>query len=387
VLTRQGFLVLGAGAAALVVGRIFAVIELFVIGAAFFAAAVAALVYVRTRLPHVEANRWIHPAVLAAGDTGRVDVHLHHRGRLRSASSTLSEAVSRTMDDQRVARLPLESMSAAERSTTGYQLPTALRGVITLGPLDIELRDPLGIAIARTTIAGVDEVIVAPRAHLIAMPELGQGALGNALLAKARRLGPGDFHGLRDYAAGDEPRTIHWKASARSDSLVVKEFAVEGLHRCTVVFDASPDAHRDTAAFERGVTAAATIVHSAARAGLSTRFLTAGGVDLRGPDVAAHALRVLARIEPSDAPVAPIDRDSGDGLGLVVVVSGSSQGPAWRATASMQDPTLTCLLVATSITATDPRGAALSIAAPTEDDFLASWQRLAGRGRLDLVPT
>lgn len=386
-LTRQGFLVLGAGVAALVVGRVFALVELFVIGTACFAAAVGALIYVRTRQPHVDASRWIHPSVLVAGDTGRVDIHLLHRGRVRSAPSMLSETVRRTMDDHRVARLPLESMSAGEQSTTGYQLPAALRGVIALGPLDIELRDPLGIAVARTTIAGVDEVIVAPRTHLLDMPELGQGALGNALLEKARRLGPGDFHGLRDYAAGDEPRTIHWKASARSESLVVKEFAVEGLHRCTVVFDASPHAHCDAAAFERGVTAAASIVHSAARAGLVTRFLTAGGVDLRGPEVALHALRVLARIEPSSAPSAPIDRDSGDGLGLAVVVTGSSSGPAWSATASIQDPTLTCLLVATSVTSSGPRGSGLSIFAPTEDDFLAAWRRLAGRGPLDLVTT
>mgnify|MGYP006955158280 CR=1 FL=1 len=56
---------------AVAVGRIFGVIELFVIGAAFFCAAIAAVAYVRLRRPLVSANRWVHPAVLVAGDVSR----------------------------------------------------------------------------------------------------------------------------------------------------------------------------------------------------------------------------------------------------------------------------------------------------------------------------
>jgi uncharacterized protein (DUF58 family) len=386
VLTRQGVVVLLAGAAAVAIGRIFAVIELFVIGAACFAAAIVAVAYVRLRRPRVRATRWIHPVVLVAGDTGRVDVHLEHTGRIRSAPCVLRETVRRTMGDERIARLPVDAMPRTSRSSTGYQLPTALRGVIVVGPLDIEVDDPLGLARSTTTIADTDEVIVAPRAHLLDMPQLGQGVLGNELLAKARRLGPGEFHGLREYAEGDEPRTIHWKASARSNTLMVKEYAVEGLHRCTVVFDASPAAHRDAAAFERGVTAAASLVYSAVRAGLTTRFVTAGGVDLRGPEVAVHSLRVLARIEPTAAPLPMVERDTGDGLGLVVVVTGSAAGPAWSAARSILDPTLTTLLVSTDdATAPTSEGRRLTVAARTEDEFVTAWQSLAGHGRLDLV--
>ena len=183
----------------------------------------------------------------------------------------------------------MDPLPRGARSSTGYQLPTALRGVVVVGPLDVEVSDPLGLARLTPTIADTAEVIVVPRARLLDMPRLGQGVLGNELLAKARRLGPGEFHGLREYATGDEPRSIHWKSSARSDSLMVKEHAAEGLHRCTIVFDAAPSAHRDAAAFERGVTAAASLAHSAVLAGLTTRFVTAGGIDLRGPEVAAKS--------------------------------------------------------------------------------------------------
>ena len=385
-LTRQGVVVLFAGVMAIAIGRVFAVVELFVIGAACLAAAVTAVVYVRVRRPRIRADRWIHPTVLVAGDTGRVDIHLEQRGRVRSAPCVLGETVRRTMGETRVARLPVGALPSGARSTTGYQLPTALRGVIFIGPLDVELSDPLGLARSAITIADTDEVIVAPRAHLLDMPHLGQGALGNELLAKARRLGPGEFHGLREYAAGDEPRTIHWKSSARSDSLMVKEHTVEGLRRCTVVFDTTPAAHSGAAAFERGVTAAASLVYSAVRAGLSTRFVTAGGIDLRGPDVAVNCLRVLARIEPTDDASPMVDRDTGDGLGLVVVITGSATGPAWSSARSILDPTVTSVLVSTNgPEASNATARGLVVTAPTDDAFVSGWQSLAGHGRLDLV--
>ncbi len=383
-LTRHGVVVLFAGTAAIVIGRVFAVIELFVIGAACFAAALIAVAYVRLRRPRLHADRWIHPSVLVAGDTGRVDIRLDQRGRVRSASCVLCETVRRTMGAERVARLPVDPLPSGARSSTGYQLPTALRGVIEVGPLAVELSDPLGLARHTSTIAGTDEVIVAPRAHLLDMPGLGQGVLGHELLAKARRLGPGEFHGLREYADGDEPRSIHWKASARSDSLMVKEHTVEGLHRCTVVFDAATSAHVDAAAFERGVTAAASLVYSSVRAGLTTRFVTAGGIDLRGPEVAVNCLRVLARIEPTDDAMPAIDRDTGDGLGLVVIITGSVSARAWQTARSILDPALTTVLVSTG---ESPEAAArgLVVSAPTDDEFIASWQSLAGHGRLELV--
>ncbi len=383
-LTRHGVVVLFAGTAAIVIGRVFAVIELFVIGAACFAAALIAVAYVRLRRPRLHADRWIHPLVLVAGDTGRVDIRLDQRGRVRSASCVLCETVRRTMGAERVARLPVDPLPSGARSSTGYQLPTALRGVIEVGPLAVEMSDPLGLARHTSTIAGTDEVIVAPRAHLLDMPGLGQGVLGHELLAKARRLGPGEFHGLREYADGDEPRSIHWKASARSDSLMVKEHTVEGLHRCTVVFDAATSAHADAPAFERGVTAAASLVYSSVRAGLTTRFVTAGGIDLRGPEVAVNCLRVLARIEPTDDVMPPVDRDTGDGLGLVVIITGSASARAWQTARSILDPTLTTVLVSTAESA-EAAARGLVVGAPTHDALIATRQSLPGQGRHEQV--
>jgi uncharacterized protein (DUF58 family) len=375
-LTRQGVAVIGAGLLAMSVGRVFGIIELYVIACAFLASVVAALCYVRLRRPRVEADRWIHPSVLIAGDTGHVDIRLHHAGRIGSASFVLEEPVVRTMTEDHVARLPVGALQPGTVSSSGYRVSTTERGVIGLGPLQLVFGDVLGIARSTTPIADADEIVVAPRTLPIDMPELGRGTLGRSLLESSRRLGPGDFHGLRQYATGDEPRIIHWRASARTDDLMVKEFTVEGLHRCTVVFDPSPGAHASSAGFERGVTAAASLVASAMRAGLTTRFVTGGGIDLRGPEVVHTTQRVLARIEPTDAALAPFDTDMADGLVLVVVVTGSRLAASWRASQAMSDPTITRVLVATNEVTS---GVRLAVPARSDEEFVAAWQSLVGQ--------
>jgi uncharacterized protein (DUF58 family) len=368
---------------AIAIGRVFGIVELFVIAAACFASVLAAVTYVWIRRPRVEATRWIHPSVLVAGDTGHVDIRLHHAGRVTSASFVLEEPVVRTMTEDHVARLPVAALRAGSVSSSGYRVPTTTRGVIVVGPLRLITHDALGIARSANPIVGPDEIVVAPRTLPVDMPELGRGTLGRSLLESSRRLGPGDFHGLREYAAGDEPRSIHWRASARTDALMVKEFTVEGLHRCTVVFDPAPDAHADPAGFERGVTAAASLVASAMRAGLNTRFVTAGGIDLRGPEVVHNTQRVLARIEPSSEPIAAFDTDMADGLVLLVVVTGSRRAASWRAGQAMSDPTITKVLVATS---ERPDGLRLAVPARSDAEFVATWQFLVGQPNTGAAP-
>jgi uncharacterized protein (DUF58 family) len=376
VLTRQGWNCLAAGIIAIVIGRIFAIVELFVIGAGFLVAVMVALLFVRLRRPRVSATRWVHPTVLVAGDTGRVDLRLEYQDAIRSTSFELAERVSRANATDYVARLSVAPLAPGTRSSTGYQLPTTVRGIVQLGPLDVEIRDPLGIATTTAVAAGTDSVTVAPRTYLLKMPVLGQGQLGRHLVVQARRLGQGEFHGLRTYVDGDEPRSIDWKASARSENLFVKEHTVEGLKRCTVVFDANPTSYLDADGFERGVTAAASLVHSSEQAGLTTRFVTSGGIDLRGPETGANTLSVLARIEPDSSPLGQLDRDPGEGLGLIILVTGSHGSAGWRAIQAIVDPTLTTIGVTTDVRSRS----AIGVSARSEVEFLDTWSAINGVG-------
>jgi uncharacterized protein (DUF58 family) len=374
--TRQGVIVAAGGVGALVIGRVFGVLELFVIGAAMLAAALLAWLVVAVRPPRVAVSRWIRPSVLTAGDVGRVEVLVEQIGRTRSPAFELVEPVGAT----RTARMWVAPLGPDADVSAGYRIPTERRGVLTIGPLTAFRHDVLGLARSTTEVAGVEEVLVSPRAHSLEMPLLGQGVLGRHLLALAQRLGPGDFHSLRDYVEGDEPRTIHWRASARSETLKVRQHSIEGLRRCVVLLDQHvPPGPAGEEAFEQAVTAAASVVHSADRAGLTTRFVTTDGADLRGPDVAAQTLHLLARIARSDEPPIPVERDPSEGLGLVVSIGPDPWNTSWALLDRVSDPALTAIGVYTMDLR--HRTPLLGVDARTDAAFLSGWAALTGTSR------
>jgi uncharacterized protein (DUF58 family) len=374
--TRQGWIVVACAAATALLGRVFGVLELYIVAAALITAFVAAYLVVLVRRPRVAVRRWVRPEVLTAGDVGRVDLVVRpNRAGLRP-SFELIEAVGA----DRTARMAVSPMRGGRQRSAGYRVPTERRGVLTIGPLIALRSDLLGLATSVDVAAGVDEILVAPRAFELPMPELGDGILGRHLQVQSVRLGPGEFHSLREYVPGDEPRTIHWRASARSDELKVRQYSAQGLRRCTVVLD--QQVRRGTShdeAFERAVVAAASLVHSADRDGLETRFATTAGVDLRGPLVSVHTMHHLARVMPDPSPPRPIERDPGEGLGLVFLITPDPDSDAWRTLQDMRDPSLTLLGVFTESLGTVRTK--LLVDARSETALLDSWSALVGRGR------
>lgn len=373
--TRQGWTIAVGSLIALVIGRVFAIVELFVIGAGLALAVVTAVLTVRLRRPNLAIARWVHPSVLTVGDTGRVDLLIENRGARRSPRCDLTEPVGAT----NTAHMTVAALPGRSRVTAGYRVPAARRGVLLVGPATLERRDMLGLAVDTRLVAGATEITVAPQTVELPMPSLGSGVLGRHLLALSQRIGPGEFHSLRDYVTGDEPRSIHWRASARSEGLKVRQHEAQGVRRCIIVLDRDGDAYpapitdADADVFERAIVAAGSLVLSADRVGLTTRFVT-GGVDLRGPDVAAHALRVLAPIQLGP-PLGELERDPGEGLGLVIVVTSSPAADAWRRTERIADPTLTRVGVFTAPGAVRGR---LSVDASSLASFRAGWNVLAG---------
>jgi|GEM_PF-1316733 len=61
---------------------------------------------------------------------------------------------------------------------------------------------------------------------------------GDEMSAAAHRAGESlDFLGCREYQAGDDPRKIHWMASAKRGRLAVKEFQEEEMASAAVILD------------------------------------------------------------------------------------------------------------------------------------------------------
>ena len=141
------------------------------------------------------------------------------------------------------------------------------RGVYRQEAFRIVTRFPFGFLQKARRIDLATEALVYPSVEatpefLEVLPGI-QGAVES--LAKGRGQ---DLYALRDYLPNDSARHVHWKASARTGVLMVREFAREDDYRILLVFDPySPAAQPHFSAnekerFERAVSLCAAIAWS-----------------------------------------------------------------------------------------------------------------------------
>ncbi len=97
------------------------------------------------------------------------------------------------------------------------------RGRLRLGPAAVATRFPLGMFRAWSAVDLGMSCLVYPRpagTRTLPAPAPNEEHSGSG-----RGSGHEDFSGFRDFAHGDSPRRVHWKAAARDQGLVVKLFA------------------------------------------------------------------------------------------------------------------------------------------------------------------
>ena len=140
--------------------------------------------------------------------------------RLRIALGALDQ---RTRRGLRIAHGDAQVHAAFDHngSTVELPLPTEHRGLMPLPRLELSTVQPLGLARAWAYVWPLQTALVypAPEAQAPPLP----APAGDAGRAQVTRAGD-DVHHLRGYRAGDAPRTVAWKASARRDSLLVREY-------------------------------------------------------------------------------------------------------------------------------------------------------------------
>jgi hypothetical protein len=371
-LARQGWAIIGATVAVFVSARLFGLIELYLLGCALVLLLAISVIGIARPLPRLAVHRVAQPELVAVGEPSRVDLAVANVSHRRAPRLSLWE----TVGSSGGAAMQMAPLRSGQTVAATYRVPSDRRGVVVLGPLRADRTDLFGLCRRRMMLPGTAEVLVVPERVPLGFPGLGSsGRLGDHLRMKSWGQTGSEFHSQREYVPGDDLRRINWKSSARRGDLIVRETALEGLQRCTVVLDTMADAYADDDAFERAVTAAASVVAGAVAAGVATR-LVAPGIDLRGPDVAHESLRWLAMVELGSemADHTTSGRTRTDGLGLLVVVSGRSDAAAVATTRTNAAPDDTVLVVTTGEPPLD--GARFAVDGTSLDSLQQSWTRL-----------
>jgi uncharacterized protein (DUF58 family) len=180
-----------------------------------------------------------------------------------------------------------------------------MRGVYRQEAFRIVTRFPFGFLQKARRLDLAAEALVYPSVDsspelLEVLPGI-QGAMES--LAKGRGQ---DLYALRDYLPNDSARHVHWKASARFGSLMVREFAREDDCTVLLVFDPYGLAAQATAPvdekarFERAVSLCAAIAWSFYERNALIEFRSAGVQTALAPaaDNIFTILRHLALVQP-----------------------------------------------------------------------------------------
>jgi uncharacterized protein (DUF58 family) len=276
-LTRRGWTLSGAACGLVVAGRLLGALELTVLGVLTLSLLGAAWIWVRGRRHPIRVERGIHPQRVHVGGEARVDLEVEDLGPGDVPQLLLTDIFD---GGRRAARFLVPSLKRGQRARAAYRVPTARRGRYALGPITCTITDPFGLARKSWATGPADEVTICPRVHDLRPAPGAPGRLRSASPFAVRFHAPAvdgeEFLTLREYEVGDDLRRIHWRSTARTGELVVREDEAQWQPRAVVLLDTRPSAH-DDASFEAAVEAVASVVSRLNRSVLPVEVLTTDG--------------------------------------------------------------------------------------------------------------
>src|SRR5438876_9200443 len=125
-----------------------------------------------------------------------------------------------------------------ERVTRQYRMRCQERGFDRFGPVRLRSSDPFGWLECEVTAPALESLVVYPLiAPLEALGLSSVHPLGEHSTTRRLLEDPLQVAGVRDYIQGDDPRRIHWKATARAGALRSKVYETPALHRLLLLLD------------------------------------------------------------------------------------------------------------------------------------------------------
>jgi uncharacterized protein (DUF58 family) len=236
-------------------------------------------------------------------------IELVLRNEKRFLPSYSLEVEDQAEDEPTERRCYFLKVSAEGEQVAAYQRVPAKRGRLALVGYRIGTRYPFGLVEKAYVHVGEGELLVYP--ELVDVDP----AIIRGLFTGTDRpdpfIGRGtEIAGLREYVAGDEARSIHWRRTAALGNLVVKERQRDASSRVTFVLDnARPDG-ADAAwdeGFEHAISRVASLTAEAMARGATVDVVTRGARSpLLAPGSAPDPVwRFLAELEVAEEDAKP----------------------------------------------------------------------------------
>ncbi len=267
--------------------------ELLVIGLSVLVTVFVAMGWMLTH-PKLAAERDVRPNRVVEGDVASATLTITNLASRRSPAMVALE----TFGDRAVS-VSIPSLEPHGFHSRPYRLPTDHRGVFQVGPLTVSRSDPFHFMRTGQAQHSTETLWVHPTTNAVSpFPNGTTRDLEGPTSGEAPQGGIA-FHALREYVVGDDLRLIHWRSSAKVDTLMVRHNVDAHRPRTLIVFDVNESVYAGDS-FEQAVRVVASLMMANARSHFPVRMRSTAGLVI-GSESGAQLDRImdhLAAIRP-----------------------------------------------------------------------------------------
>lgn len=270
IISATGWLVLAGGIVALGIAGIFGWIEFAFLGFTLLAALVVAVAFVFGGM-HYRVGIELQPARVVAGERALGRLLVENAASGPSTPSRLELPVGAG-----VAEFVIPTLAPGAEHEELFAVPTNRRAVIVAGPAVSVRGDQLGLL--RRTVRWTDpvELFVHPLTARLRPSAAGLVRDLEGEITKTITNNDISFHALRAYEPGDALRNVHWRTSARTGQLMVRQYEESRRSQLILLQSTEREHYASDDEFELAVSVLASIGVQVIRDGTRLSVVTEG---------------------------------------------------------------------------------------------------------------
>lgn len=185
---------------------------------------------------------------VTVGDTVSVIVGIDNTGR---TPTTTARGYLPIGDARERFNIPM--LAPGQSKQTDVELRTVSRAILPIGPLHIRKGDPFGLVRHEKELADRITVFIHPRT--VRLDTLNAGVPRDLEGQPSGQIVDDDldFYGLREYEPGDDVRNVHWLSSAKTGTLMIRQYEATRRTDTSVTISVNPDEYANGEEFEMAV--------------------------------------------------------------------------------------------------------------------------------------
>jgi uncharacterized protein (DUF58 family) len=261
VISPVGWLVLLIGLGSLAVSAMLGWEEFFFLGATTLAAIVVSVAFVFGRSTYAVRIE-LNPRRVVVGEKALGSITTTNTGRKKVLVTRMELPIGAS-----AAEFTIPQLAPEESNEELFTVPTHRRAVIVAGPAVSVRGDQLGLLRRAVKWTEPMDLFVHPLTTRLASSAAGLVRDLEGQVSKKVTNSDISFHALRNYVPGDDRRYVHWRTSARTGQLMVRQFEETRRSQLIVIHSAAQKYYASDDEFELAVSVTASIAQQVIRDG------------------------------------------------------------------------------------------------------------------------